>query len=66
MPDARVVAKMQTPHGVLLLHLETDDGVFRVAVEPHVWNRVRLESTLVVPDGDLGHPQVAAGITWPW
>ena len=66
MPDARVIAKMQTPHGDLFLHLETDDGVFRVAVEPHVWNRVRLESVLVVPDGDLAHPLVSATIKWPW
>jgi hypothetical protein len=48
------------------LHLETDEGLFRVVVPVHVWHKADLGFELRVPDGDLSQPEVAATITWPW
>lgn len=63
MPRIAVV-RGKEPDGILLL--ETDDGVARVVAPLPSWHGAELHAQLEVPDGDLEHPQVSAGIVWPW
>lgn len=47
-----------------VLHLKTDTGLLRLIVAPEVWDRAQIDLTATIPEGDIEHPQVIAGITW--
>lgn len=60
---AKVCARELCDEGSFL-HIELDEQLVRLAVPLDVASRARLGVEVEVPDGDITHPLVQAGIRW--
>jgi hypothetical protein len=65
MPSAEIKLKSwDTGRNEPVLYLMVEEKAVRVVVPHHVWLKADIGMSLQVPEGDLEHPQVSAGIKW--